>query len=416
MTIDLASIFLQLGIALGLGLLVGLQREHVTTRLAGVRTFPLVTILGALCGLLAQGFGGWIFAAGLLALTGIIVIGNLAELRAEKLDPGVTTEVAMLLMFVIGAYLVVGRREVAIALGAAVAILLQFKGELHGVARKLGENDLRAIMQFALISCIILPVLPNKTYGPYAVINPRNIWLMVVLIVGISLSGYIAYRFFGNKVGVVLGGILGGLVSSTATTVSYSRRTTDQPKLSRVAAVIIATASTILYFRILLEIATVAPRLLWSAAPPILALALVLAVSSIILWFRRNDEPDEMPPLENPSELKPALVFGVIYAIVLFAVAAVRDSYGNRGLLVVALLSGLTDVDAITLSISQLVNTDRLDESEAWRLIVAASLSNLVFKGAIIGALGHRSLMTKIILPYFVTLVAGAVMVLFWPQ
>jgi len=214
------SIVFQLAIALGLGLLVGLQREHVTKRLGGVRTFPLVTMLGAISGLLAQSFGGWMVAAGLLALTGIIVIGDLAELREDKLDPGVTTEVAMLLMFVIGAYLVVGRREVAIALGGAVAVLLQFKGELHGIARKLGEDDLRAIMQFVLISCIILPVLPDKTYGPYAVINPRNIWLMIVLIVGLSLSGYIAYKFFGSKVGVVLSGILGGLISSTATTVS----------------------------------------------------------------------------------------------------------------------------------------------------------------------------------------------------
>jgi len=412
---DLGSIFFQLAIALGLGLLVGLQREHVTKRLGGVRTFPLVTMLGTISGLLAQSFGGWMVAAGLLALTGIIVIGDLAELREDKLDPGVTTEVAMLLMFVIGAYLVVGRREVAIALGGAVAVLLQFKGELHGIARKLGEDDLRAIMQFVLISCIILPVLPDKTYGPYAVINPRNIWLMIVLIVGLSLSGYIAYKFFGSKVGVVLSGILGGLISSTATTVSYSRRTSTQPELSRVAAVVIATASTILYLRILVEIATVAPRLLWNAAPPILALALVLAASSVILWFRRSNEPDSPPPLENPSELRPALLFGLIYAIVLFAVAAVRDFFGNRGLLVVALLSGLTDVDAITLSVSQLVSTDRLGGSEGWRLIVAATLSNLVFKGAIIGTLGNRSLMTRMLVPYFVTLVAGTLMILMWP-
>ena len=412
---DLGSIFFQLAIALGLGLLVGLQREHVTKRLGGVRTFPLVTMLGTISGLLAQSFGGWMVAAGLLALTGIIVIGDLAELREDKLDPGVTTEVAMLLMFVIGAYLAVGRREVAIALGGAVAVLLQFKGELHGIARKLGEDDLRAIMQFVLISCIILPVLPDKTYGPYAVINPRNIWLMIVLIVGLSLSGYIAYKFFGSKVGVVLSGILGGLISSTATTVSYSRRTSTQPELSRVAAVVIATASTILYLRILVEIATVAPRFLWNAAPPILALALVLAASSVILWFRRSNEPDSPPPLENPSELRPALLFGLIYAIVLFAVAAVRDFFGNSGLLVVALLSGLTDVDAITLSVSQLVSTDRLGGSEGWRLIVAATLSNLVFKGAIIGTLGNRSLMTRMFVPYFVTLVAGTLMILMWP-
>lgn len=209
---------------MGLGLLVGLQRESQSSLLAGVRTFPLITVLGTLCAMLAQVFGGWVLALGFVSLAGLICVGKFIESRAENAGHGLTTEIAMLLMFGVGAYLVLGNWAAAIAIGAGAAVLLQFKGQLHGIVRQLSEQDVKAIMQFALLSMVILPVLPNKTFGPYSVLNPRQIWLMVVLIVGINLSGYIVYKFFGVNAGVVLGGILGGVISSTATTVSYSRR------------------------------------------------------------------------------------------------------------------------------------------------------------------------------------------------
>lgn len=413
---ELTSIFFKLAIALGLGLLVGIEREHVANRLGGIRTFPMVTILGALCALLAQSTGIWILAAGIISVSGLIVMGNFIEVREGNPNPGLTTEIAMLLMFGVGAYLMVGSREVAVAIGSGVAILLHLKGELHGVTKKLGESDLRAMMQFALISFIILPILPDRTYGPYAVFNPRNTWFMVVLIVGISLTGYIAYKLFGASVGVVLGGVLGGLISSTATSVSYARRSAVQPLLSNVGAVVIAIASTMLFFRLLVEITTVAPRFLVHAGPPLLTLGLLLGAASLVLWLRSRKEQDTPPEQGNPSELRTAIIFGLVYAAVLFAVAAVKDLFGGRGLFVVAVVSGLTDVDAITLSVSQLVNTDRLAGSEGWRLIVAATLSNLVFKGAIVAFLGDRGLFRRIILPFAVVLTAGLGILFFWPH
>lgn len=412
---DLTSTFLKLGVALGLGLLVGIERERVAERLAGIRTFPMVTVFGAICALLGQALGGWTIAAGLIALAALIVMGNLAELGRGTLSPGLTTEVAMLVMFGVGAYLMVGSREVAVALGSAIAILLHFKGELHGAARRLGENDVKAIMQFALISFIILPVLPDRTFGPYSVINPRGTWLMVVLIVGISLTGYVAYKFFGARAGLILGGILGGLISSTATTVSYARRTAETPAMAGVAAVVIGTASTILYARILIEIATVAPGFLRAAAPPIALIALLLAASTLALWFSSRKDPDTLPAQQNPSELKSALVFGLIYAVVIFTVAAVKEKFGERGLLVVAILSGLTDVDAITLSVSQLVQSQRLDATQGWHLIVAASLSNLAFKGGVAVALAGAALAKKLLIPFSLVLAGGIVILLAWP-
>lgn len=415
MEASLSLLFQQLGIALGLGLLVGLQRESAASQLAGVRTFPLVTLLGTISALLAQSLGGWVVAAGLLALAALIVIGKQAEVEAGKPDAGLTTEVAMLLMFGVGAYLVTGQRAVAIAVGGGTAVLLHFKGELHDAVARLSANDLRAIMQFALLSLVILPVLPNRTYGPYAVLNPRNIWFMVVLIVGISLSGYIVYKFFGEKAGLLLGGALGGLISSTATTVSYARRTAQVADASRPAAVVILIASAIVFVRVGLEIATVAPAFLRIAIWPLAALMATLVALVTLLWFWWRGQSDAMPAQENPSELKSALIFGGLYAGILFAVAFVKETFGDRGLYFVAGLSGLTDVDAITLSTSQLVNLNRLDASYGWRLIVVATMSNLVFKAGTVVALGHRALALRVCACFGAVLLVGILFLCFWP-
>ncbi|MFN8005251.1 MAG: MgtC/SapB family protein [Acidobacteriota bacterium] len=415
MEASLSLLFQQLGIALGLGLLVGLQRESAASQLAGVRTFPLVTLLGTISALLAQSLGGWVVAAGLLALAALIVIGKQAEVEAGKPDAGLTTEVAMLLMFGVGAYLVTGQRAVAIAIGGGTAVLLHFKGELHDAVARLSANDLRAIMQFALLSLVILPVLPNRTYGPYAVLNPRNIWFMVVLIVGISLSGYIVYKFFGEKAGLLLGGALGGLISSTATTVSYARRTAQVADASHPAAVVILIASAIVFVRVGLEIATVAPAFLRIAIWPLAALMATLVALVTLLWFWWRGQSDAMPAQENPSELKSALIFGALYAGILFAVAFVKETFGDRGLYFVAGLSGLTDVDAITLSTSQLVNLNRLDASSGWRLIVVATMSNLVFKAGTVVALGHRALALRVCACFGAVLLVGILFLWFWP-
>jgi uncharacterized membrane protein (DUF4010 family) len=413
---DLSSVFQQLGIAVGLGLLVGLQRESAASKLAGVRTFPLVTVLGTVSALLAQSLGGWIVAAGLVALSILIYVSKTIEINNGDPDPGITTEVAILLMFGVGSYLVVGYKEVAIAIGGGTAVLLHFKGQLHGIVSKLADSDLKAIMQFALLSLVILPVLPDRTYGPYSVLNPHQIWLMIVLIVGINLSGYIIYKFLGNSAGVLLGGILGGLISSTATTVSYSKRTAQAPEASRLAAVVILISSTIVFARLLLEVATVAPVFLPVAGPPILVLFLLLAALSAVYWLWDRKEQNDMPSQGNPTELKSALFFGLIYAAVLLAVAVAKDLFGNRGLYIVAGISGLTDVDAITLSTSQLVNSGRLDAGDGWKLIIIAALSNMIFKAGTIAALGHRQLMKKIALFYGLTLVSGILLLIFWPK
>ena len=409
---DLTATFSNLAISIGLGLLVGLQREQASVQLAGLRTFAIITALGTICSLLATIFGGWVIAAGFLSLTGVLMTGHVAELKVEKTESGVTTEVAALTMFGVGAYLVVGYREVAIAAGGGVAVLLQFKGQLHGIAARLGE-DSKSIMQFALISMVILPILPNQSYGPYGVLNPRQIWLMVVLIVGIGLGGYIVYKFFGEKAGLLLAGVLGGIISSTVTTVTYSRRTKKQELTDKSAAIVILIASTVSCALTLIEIGAVAPDFFRVAVAPLSILVTTLGMLALVFWFLGRKDRTEMSSQGNPSELKGALYFALLYTLILFAIAAVKDGYGARGLYVVAAASGLVEVHALALSTAQLVETGRVDTPEGWRVITIALVSNLAFKVAIVMMLGGR-LWTKVTLPCVFSMAVGIGIVLIW--
>ena len=266
-SVELPLVAEKLAIALGLGLLVGLQRERVQSPLAGIRTFALITVLGTVCALLGQPFGGWIVGLGAIALAAMLVVGNLAKGKAGEVEPGVTTETAALLMYGVGAYLVVGHAAVAIAIGGGVALLLHWKAPMHAFVARIGEDDVKAIMRFVLIALVIYPVLPDQTFGPYDVLNPQQIWLMVVLFVGIGLSGYVAYKLFGQRSGAALAGLLGGLISSTATTVSCARRTREDRKAIPVATLTIVVASAAVFPRVLAEMAVVAPNTFWRAVP-----------------------------------------------------------------------------------------------------------------------------------------------------
>ncbi|PCO06689.1 hypothetical protein AWR36_002780 [Microbulbifer flavimaris] len=404
------------GIALGLGLLIGLQRERSTDRLGGIRTFPLIALFGALTGRLTQIYQWpWLLAIGIVCITVLILLGNLERLRGEKESSGVTTEISVLMMYLIGVFLVIGDKAVAVALGGTIAILLHLKPSMHKFAKKLPEKDLRAIMQFALISLIILPVLPNQTFGPYSVLNPFKIWLLVVLIVGIGLGGYAAYKLVGARAGTMLSGIIGGLISSTATTVSYARRARETPGISDLAALVILIASTTIFVRMFVEIAVVAPKIVVEFIPPLAALLIVSLVICALGYHFIGEQEYQMPEHGNPAELTPALIFGGLYALVLLAIAAAKDYFGNQGIYVVALISGFTDVDAITLSTANLANQGKLSVDTAWRAMIIATLANMVFKAGAAGMLGGARLFSRVLLFFTVPFFAGLAVIFFWP-
>ncbi|HLS31144.1 MAG TPA: MgtC/SapB family protein [Flavobacteriaceae bacterium] len=409
-----------LAIALGLGMLVGLQRQRSDHEMAGVRTFTLISIMGVVSAFLARDYGNpFIIPIFGICLTALLVTANIIKVKNLKdNDIGQTTEVAALLMFAVGAYLVVGDRVLAVIVGGTMAILLYLKEHLHGLIDRLEDKDLGAIMTFAGISLVILPLLPDKTFGPLDVLNPRNIWLMITLIVGISVVGYFIYKFVGKKVGIISNGILGGLISSTATTVSYARKTKEVSTINKLAAFVITAASAIALMRVLVEIGVVIPEKLPELALPLIAVFVLMALICMVLFYiiSKNEGDDKMPEPENPAQFKSALIFGLLYGGILLAVAFTNQEFGDEALYVVAIISGLTDVDAITLSLAQMMKTEGLNTSTGWRLILLATLSNLLFKGIMAAVLGTRQLAKWIGVSFGITIVFGLLIIWLWPE
>lgn len=404
-----------LAISLGLGLLIGLQRERSDSHLGGIRTFPLISLLGTVCGMLAKPFGWAALIGGFTAVGAVLVVANYLKARSDPThEPGQTTEIAALLTFALGAYVVDGNRSAAFVAAGIIVVLLHLKGPMHRFVNAMGDHDMTAVMQFVVITLIVLPLLPNRAYGPYNVLNPYDIWRMIVLIVGLSLAGYVAYKVLGQRAGTFLGGILGGMISSTATTVAYSKRSREAPDLHRLALFVIMIASAIAYARVLIEIAAVAPRQFRVMAVPLgLMLAWMLLISGgLYLMIRGHQRAINEP--SNPAELKSALVFGALYALVIFAVGAARQHLGENALYAVAIISGLTDMDAITLSIAQMVHHGRIDAGSGWQLILVASLSNLVFKAGIATFLGGRRFGRGVLLAFALGIAGGLALLLAW--
>lgn len=404
-----------LAIALGLGLLVGLQREAGPPHIAGIRTFALIPLLGWLCAHLSTQFGGWILGAGLLALAGLLVLQTRMKFETGEFVAGMTTATSALLMYAVGALLAVGEIVVAVILGGAVTVLLHWRRPLHSFAKGIGEEEMRGIIQLALLALVVLPILPNQSYGPYQVLNPFHIWLMVVLIVGISVGGYIAYRFLGARVGTILGGVLGGVISSTATTVSYARRSTSSPR-STAPALIIMIASTIAFLRVGFEIAVVSPAVLAGLWPLLAIMAGFMALVCIGLYSTAKREEMAFSPDGDPTNLWAAVVFGALYAVVLFGTAAAKSLFSDQGLYAVAAISGLTDMDAITLTATNLIADGRISLDTGARMILLGGMANLVFKGSLVATLGSRAAFKRIGIAFGLSLAVGAGLLAWFPQ
>ena len=379
-------------IALAIGLLMGLERERNPAAKAGLRTFALTALLGTLTAHLGEALNTtWLIPAGLLLVGGMMIAAYLRE-PAEHGDPGTTTVAALMLCYSLGVLIWHGEAQLAVMLGIGATVLLYFKPELRGMSERLTRRDLLSVLQFAVLSLIILPLVPNRDYGPYGALNPYQIWWMVVLIAGVGLAGYAALRLAGQQRGAVILGLLGGLVSSTATTLAFSRHTRASSAMLPVAVIVIVLANLVVLVRLGVLVAVLAPGVLASLAP-VLAGGLVAGGLGAAYGVRRLRPSGDLPDLavDNPTELRTALGFGLMYATVLLAAAWLSNWLGTQGLYAVALVSGLTDVDAITLSSLRLFNLDKLPAAAVVNVVVIATLANLFFKSLlalIVG--GHR--------------------------
>jgi uncharacterized membrane protein (DUF4010 family) len=406
---DASQLFKVFAESMLLGAIIGLQRQQIEHPVAGIRTFPLVAALGTLCGVLAQQYSGssWIIAAGFLAVAAMVVSSSFMRWQIDR-DPGMTSEMALLVTFGLGVMLVRGPATVAIAMGVATAAILLYKPELHGLVRSLQSKDVHAVVQFTLITFVVLPVLPNRVYGPFAVLNPRQIWWVVVLVAGISLASYAALKFLGGRSGALASGLVGGLVSSTATTLMISRRSRVDQSPSLAAAAIMA-ASGVVFLRVAVIIAVIDFALLARLAAPAAALFVVGLVMAGVFTLGTKGSGIPIREPSNPCEMRVALLFAVLYTVILFALAAARHYLGDRGIYAAAGLSGLTDMDAIAVSLARLTSDGQIAARVAVRGIIAASMANMIFKAALAAALGNRPLLWRLLVGFGVFLIAGGV-------
>ena len=384
-------------VALGIGLMMGLEREQHPSAHAGLRTFALVGLYGALNGLLGERMDSiWPLLVGSV-LVGAMIIATYAR-QPDPTDPGTTTVAALLLCHTLGYIVWLGDTQLAIMIAVGTTVLLYFKATLRGWAARLTPNDWISILQFSVLSLVILPVLPDEGYGPFGALNPHQIWLMVVLIAGVSLAGYAALRVVGNRYGAALVGVLGGLVSSTATTLVFARDARTRESFAPSAALVILLANLVMVIRVTVIAAVLAPQLLewllYVVGPGLLLGAIALLINWRDLY---HHDGSPVPDTKNPTELRAALTFGALYAAVLFGSAWLSEAVGTRGLYAIALASGLTDVDAITLSSLRLFSLEHLEAPPTLTAIGLAMIANLAFKTGLAIFIGGRPLARRVL-------------------
>ncbi|MES2683558.1 MAG: MgtC/SapB family protein [Pseudomonadota bacterium] len=390
-------------ISLAVGLMMGLERQRRVDARAGLRSFALVAVLGTVTALLAERFNSpWPLIAGLV-LVGAVMLQAVRPSAASD-DADTVTPLAALLCFCLGALFWFQQFLLGVAIAFAATSLLYFKAELHGLSERLTRRDLLSLLQFVLISCIVLPLLPNQGYGPYAALNPYRLWLMVVLTSGLGLAAYVALRLLGHRRGAPLVGVLGGAVSSTVTTLVYSRhlRSASAPLAVALAVILIANLTVLVR---LVALTAVMGRGVLPELLPILALAFMAGAAMAWHAWRGIGSAPTVEPLEvsNPIELKTALGFALMFGIVLIAAAWLNERAGASGVYLVALVSGLTDVDVITLSALQMHEQGQLQAAEAARAISIACAANLVSKACIVAAVAGRALLWPVLRGFLAT-------------
>ncbi|WP_242463839.1 MgtC/SapB family protein [Thiococcus pfennigii] len=397
-----------LAVALAIGLLFGLERgwhgqfDRDTEWPAGVRTFGLIGLLGGVAGLLALALGPGVFGLMFLAVVAVVVTAYLVDARATG-HTGITSLVAALLAFVLATLAVLGQRTTAASAAVVATLLLGFKPQLHTWVAKLDRRELQATLKLLVISVVLLPVLPDRDLGPLGALNPYQLWWMVVLIAGISYLGYFAVRIAGPRKGLVMTSLLGGLASSTALTLQMARlartgRGEPRGGADPLAAGILMANAT-LFPRILVIVAAVQPALVAPLLPPLLVMTLVTAAPAFLLWWwRGRADAGTAPHVGNPLSLGLALRFGLLLALVMLLGRLAVESFGDAGVLVLAVVSGVADLNAITLSVAEM-DSATLAPSVAVLAIVAATTANALFKTAVCASIGGLRLGGRVGLP-----------------
>ncbi len=394
------DIWERLAIALALGLLVGAERgwherqEGEGRRVAGIRTFGLIALLGALWAILAQLISPLVLGFAFVAFAGILGVAHYLD-TTNAHDLGITTVVAALVTFTLGALSVLYRPEPVAAAAVVMTTLLGLKPMLHHGLARLEQRELYDSLKLLLISVVLLPILPDRGYGPWQLLNPYVIWLFVVLVAAISYVGYFAIRITGARLGILLTGMFGGLASSTALSLDFARRGRLNVTYHALLAVGVIVAASTMFPRVFLVVGLVNPSLLVPLAPPLLAAAAIGYGFAAWGWWRAHEHAGGgTMTLSNPFELLPALKFGVLLVGIMLAAKLAQQWFGDTGVYVTAALSGIADVDAITLSLARMA-AEGLSTDAAVLGIVIACVVNTAVKAALVvvicgGAMARR--------------------------
>jgi uncharacterized membrane protein (DUF4010 family) len=410
------TLFYRFGAALAIGVLIGLQREYAhggpeEELFAGVRTFALISLLGATGALIADELASpWGFIGLILPLGGLLVVAHFVTAWQHG-GAGMTTEMATLLALAAGALCYWDYLALAAAVGVATTALLSLKPEMHAFAQRITREDIYATLQFAVITVIVLPVLPNRDFGPppFDVLNPYEVWLMVVLISGISFLGYVMIKVVGPHRGISLTGLLGGIVSSTPVTLSFAQRSQEEESLGESFALAIIVAWSMTFVRVLVEVATLNRALLGVLWPPLVAASAVgLGYGLYLFLSQRPPEEAEEVAFSNPFELGAALKFGLLFAVVLLVSKAASLYAGDVGVYLSSFITGLPDADAVTLSMARLSGVGGgLGLRTGARAIVIGAMANTLTKAGIVLVTGSPQLRRALLPGALLILLAG---------
>ena len=415
------SVFSRFAVALAIGILLGMQREFASPNAekelaAGVRTFGLLGLVGCLGAMFStQTNSPWPFVIILLIVGLFFAVNYFIEASHDK--PGLTTKVSAILTVLLGALCFWGQLSLSVALAVTAMLLLSLKIQLHAFIRHLTWADMTATLKFAFITAIVLPVLPNRTFGPepFNIFNPFKFWLVVVFISGISFVGYILMKTVGARKGIGLTGVMGGLASSTAVTLSLTPRSKENPELSKSFAFAIMIAWSIMFLRLFAVIAAVNSGLIRHMAVPMVLSSFVgLAYCLYLYKSKDNSQGQREISLTNPFELGPAIKFGILLIIILFVAKAAQIYFHNAGIYASSLLAGLADVDAISLAMAKLNQGDAgIAATTAVRGIVLATVANTVMKGIIALTRGSAELRRALVPGFILMTLTAAVSAFF---
>jgi len=407
-----------LGIALALGALIGLQRGWLARdkaagqRVAGIRTHALLGLLGGLSVQLGRELGNWVPAI-LLVMVALAGLAGFLMQNRQQQDFSIASWVGQVLTFCFGALVVAGQPVIAAAAAVVTATILDNKESIHRFLKTLEANELDAGLKLLLISVVVLPLLPNEGFGPGDVLNPREIWWMVVLIAAIGFIGYFAMRFGGSTRGIMFTSLFAGLSSSTALTLHFSRlsRQSNSRQLSPLLAAGILIACGTMFPRILLYAALIYPPLLKELLIPVIVMGGLLYGSAALIWWQHSGSVNvSQPQGQNPLELRSALLFGLLLVVILLLGEWLKNVMGDAGVFLLAAISGLTDVDAITLSLTRMAREDLMAATAVLAIIIAAMVNNL-FKASLALGIGTVGLGTRVLIPMLLSLSSGLAVV-----